>query len=73
MTTSTGPAFRVVAMAITAAASTRWSIDRFDTGDCMEPEVSMTTSVPSRGGMLATVRSRVRPRARFQSSDGAWA
>ena len=32
----------------------------------------MTTRVPSSAGMLATVKSRARPSARFQLSDGAF-
>src|ERR671933_446244 len=65
------PRTRTVAMAMTAATSTRDSFERPDTGACIDPDVSITTRVPSSGGMLATVTSRVRPRARFQLSDGA--
>ena len=56
---------------MTAATSTRDSFERPDTGACIEPDVSITTRVPSSAGMLATVRSSVRPSARFQLSDGA--
>ena len=56
---------------MTAATSTRCIVERPDTGACIEPDVSITTSVPSSAGMLATVSSSVRPSARFQLSDGA--
>ncbi len=71
MTTSTSVDRLAVAMAMTAATSTRDSFDRPDTGAVMDDEVSITTRVRSSVGMLAPVRSRVRPRARFQLSDGA--
>ena len=72
MTTSTFDARLAVAMAMTAATSTRAIVERLDTVACIEPEVSITTRVPSSAGMLSTVSSSVRPRARFQSSDGAF-
>ena len=48
-------------MAMTAATSTRAIVERPDTVACMEPDVSMTTSVPSSAGMLRDGSSRVRP------------
>src|ERR1700736_1436376 len=71
MTTSTLRARLAVAMAITAATSTRDIAERRDTAACIEPDVSITTRGPSSAGVLATVGSRVQPRARFQLSDGA--
>jgi hypothetical protein len=58
-------------MAMTAATSTRDTFDRPATVAVIDDDVSITTSVPSRGGMLATVWSSVRPRALCQLSDGA--
>ena len=72
MTTSTSLARLAVAMAITAATSTRAIFERPGTAPCMEPDVSMTTRVPSSAGMLARVKSRVLPSARAQLSDGAF-
>jgi len=43
-----------------------------DIAACIEPDVSITTRVPSNAGTLPIVNSSVRPRARFQLSDGAF-
>ena len=50
MTTSTSRARRAVAMAMTAATSTRVSFDRPDTVACIDADVSITTRVPSSAG-----------------------
>jgi hypothetical protein len=50
MTTSTFVDRFTVAITITAATSTRCTVERPETGACMEADVSITTSVPSRAG-----------------------
>ena len=57
---------------MTAATSTRRIVDFADTGACIDPDVSMTTSVRSNEGTFCVVRSSVAPSAAFQLSDGAF-